>query len=168
MARRHTIALNLLVFFAAHALASDAGLSGTWVLDRARSDDVNAAIEKTVRRTNVFIRSVARSRLRKTNPPYERITLTFSAGEARVGAGPGSPIVLPASGKAVRWKRPGGEVFMVSGRMSGSSYVETFEAKDGRRTNTFSVNGERMNLDVIVTSPRLAAPLRYRLVYRRP
>ena len=159
--------MSFVLLWAAQPVAANDRLAGTWNLERSASDDINAAINETVRKMNVLVRSVARNRLRKTNPAYSRITIAFTATDARISAGPGEPVVLPLSGKAIRWKRSDGEVFTVSGSMRGGSFVETFEAKDGRRTNSFSLGGDRLMLNVSVTSPRLPSPLRYRLVYRR-
>ena len=161
-----TIALNLML--RGCSTFGEESLAGTWTLDRSASDDVNKAIDGVVRKMNVITRPIARGRLRKTNPAYERITLAFTAESARITAGPGHPVVLPASGAAVRWKRSDGEVFTVSGRLQNGTFVETFDAKDGRRINRFSSGaGAKLLMDVTVTSPRLPTALRYRLVYRR-
>ena len=160
-----TIALNLML--RGCSTFADESLAGTWTLDRAASDDVNKAIDAVVKKMNAITRPIARGRLRKTNPAYERITLEFSDVSARITAGPGNPVVLPASGAAVRWKRSDGETFTVSGRMGNGAYVETFDARDGRRVNRFSAAGGKLVMDVTVTSPRLPSALRYRLVYRR-
>jgi hypothetical protein len=143
-------------------------LAGQWTLDSKRSDDVNRAIEATVKKMNFVTRPIARSRLRKTNPAYASIALAFTGDEARITAGSGRAVVLPASGAPVRWKRSDGEVFTVSGKLQNGTYIETFDAKDGRRTNTFSLTPDgALKLQVTVTSPRLPSPLRYTLMYRR-
>jgi hypothetical protein len=138
----------------------------SYTLDRARSDDVNQAIEAVVGKMNVLTRGIARRRLRQTNPPYATISLTFTNNAARITAGPGGPLVLPLSGAPVRWKRDG-ETLTVTGVKRGDTFVETFTAKDGQRTNAFTrTSGGGLRLDVTVTSSRLPAPLRYRLIYR--
>lgn len=115
-----------------------------------------------------FLRPIARSRLRKTNPGFEKISLVFEGDQARVSAGPGAPVVLPMSGAPIRWKREDGEVFTVRGKLQNGTYTEMFEAPDGTRTNAFSLDSEdRLVLNVTVTSPRLPGPLRYKLVYQR-
>lgn len=147
------------------ALPLSADLGGTYTLDRGRSDDVNAAIDAVVKKMGVLTRPIARRRLRATNPAYARIGLAFTGDGARVTAG-GATLTLPASGAPVRWRRDG-ETLSVSGRRDGASYVETFTAKDGRRTNTFTPEGDGLVLHVVVTSSRLPAPLRYSLHYHR-
>ena len=142
-----------------------ADLSGSYRLVPSQSDDVDKAIDTAVRKMNVVSRGFARRRLRSTNPPYERIILTVQQNHVRVTAG-GSTLTLPTNGSAVPWKR-GGEVLSVSGRFAGGSFVETFQAKDGRRVNTFTATEGGLDLRVTVTSARLPAPLTYRLRYRR-
>lgn len=157
--------LLLIAMFAASASADDR-LAGSWVLDRRRSDSVDQAINDAVRRMNVFTRGVARGRLRRTNPPYANVRIAFYGDNAEITAGP-SRLVLPLSGAPVTWKRDG-ETLTVTGRMESGSYVETFDAKDGRRTNVFSAGSDgTLTMSVTVTSPRLPKPLTYRLVYRR-
>ena len=141
--------------------------SGHYALDRGSSDDVDQAIERTVKKMNFITRPIARSRLKKTNPAYSSITLNFTSSNAHITAGPGPEVVLPNSGAAVKWRRSDGETFTVTGKPQGGTYVETFAADDGRRTNTFSWDDAgRLTMNVTVTSPRLPAPLKYKLVYR--
>lgn len=141
-----------------------ADLAGSYTLDRGRSDDVNAAINAVVKKMNALTRGIARRRLRATNPAYEHITLAFTSDAARVTAG-GATVTLPASGAPVKWNR-NGETLTVTGHRNGNTFVETFVAKDGRRTNTFTATSDGLVLQVNVTSPRLPSPLTYRLVYK--
>jgi hypothetical protein len=57
----------------------------------------------------------------------------------------------------------------VSTAWEGGRLRQSFVAEDGRRDNHFTVSedGRRLTLEVTVTSPRLSAPLRYRLNYVR-
>lgn len=156
------VALSLLTGFSVDAADP---LSGSFTLDRARSDDVNAAINTVVKKMNPVTRAIARRRLRNTNPVYASVAISFTSDHARITAGP-STVVLPLSGKPILWKRAG-EVLTVSGRREGDRYIETFDAKDGRRTNVFTPTSDGMVMAVTVTSRRLPQPLRYRLVYNR-
>jgi hypothetical protein len=165
---RRAPAIALLMFLTVPCAFANERLAGRWTLDRQRSEDIGKAIEETIRTMNFVTRPVARGRLRKTNPAYTSISLAFTAAQARITAGPGAPIILPASGAPVRWKREDGETFTVSGKLQNGTYVETFEAKDGRRTNAFSPTSDgTLTMHVTVTSPRLPTPLRYKLVYKR-
>lgn len=156
----------IVLAFALEAGANPADpFSGSYTLDPARSDSIEKVIDEGIRGMNLFTRTIARRRLIKTNPPYERIALSFGTEVASITAGP-SRLELPLRGAAVRWNRDG-ETITVTGRRSGDIYVETFHAKDGRRTNTFTPIEGGLRMDVTITASRLPRPLRYALIYRR-
>src|SRR5688572_19968000 len=127
---KNALAAALLLLLSLPAQASPA-LQGSYTLDRNRSDSIDKAIEKTIAKMSFVLRPIARSRLRKTNPGFETITLGFDGDQARISAGPGAPVVLPMSGAPIRWKRDDGEVFTVRGKLQNGIYTETFEAPDG-------------------------------------
>jgi hypothetical protein len=174
----------LLAVAALLALASSRGLaqegprfSGAWTLAPERSDDVDAKINTSIAGMNVVVRQVARPRLRSTNISYPR--LVFSFGE-NVGVDmPGYPSVAsPANGQPVFWhRRTGGpcpemrrSCMVVTTTWADGALVQTFRSEDGQRQNVFTVSpdGTTLTMAVTMTSPRLTAPLVYRLVYTRP
>jgi hypothetical protein len=141
---------------------------GTYVLDRAASDDVNAAIDQAVRGMNFVTRPVARGRLRKTNDAYPWIRVATD-GNVTIEFASRNPTVSRPDGTAVRWRRDDGEEFDVSTRVVEGRLVQRFVAEDGRRTNTYvlSNDGRTLTMNVLIESPRLSDPLTYRLVYTR-
>jgi hypothetical protein len=154
----------------AAAHAQPAGLRGTFVLDRAASADVNAAIDRAVAPLNVVVRQIARPRLRRTNQPYGRVVLDWSPAEVSITTDARAPIRTAPAGTPVRWRRPeDGEWLNVSTVWQGATLRQTFAAEDGQRVNdyTLSPDGRTLTLNVTVTSPRLPRPLTYRLVYGR-
>ena len=174
----------LLSIVALLALASAGGMalksprfSGAWALDREQSDDIDAKINASLAGMNVVVRQVARPRLRQTNVPYPR--LIFSFGE-NVGVDmPGYPSVSsPANGQPVFWHRRTGlpctemrrSCMVVTTTWEDQALVQTFRSEDGQRQNVFTVSPDGTTLTMVatMTSPRLPAPLVYRLVYTRP
>ena len=161
------LALGLLAAaLAPAARAQNDALRGTFVLNRAASDDVNAAINTTVARMNFVARPIARGRLRKTNPIHDRVVVAWTPAQIAVTTGEAVP-VTSAPGVAGRWRREDGETFGLTQRWEGARLVQTFTAEDGTRTNTYTLgpDGRTLSLDVRITSPRLPRPLTYRLVY---
>ena len=145
------------------------GLDGTYVIDPKASDAIDAAIDTTVKPMSFIIRGVARGRLKKSNPLFQSIAIGRSEG-ALVVTTDNLPIRAPGSGLPVTWVRPtDGESFRVSHVQRGDKLVQTFVAKDGKRVNTLSLgpDGNTLNMDVQITSPRLPKPLEYRLVFKR-
>jgi hypothetical protein len=142
-------------------------LDGRYALDKARSASVDKAIDETVAKMNFVTRSVARSRLAKTNTPPAKVNIVVADRvEIDLGA---KPVSMSPDGKAVAWTRPDGETFQVSVRQEGERLIEQFQGADGSRRNTFSLldGGKALAMDVQVESPKLPQPLRYRLVYSR-
>lgn len=149
--------------------AQNARLQGTFTYDAASSDDINQAIESAISRMNFVTRPIARGRLRKTNQPYRTIRLSFTPSQISVITDTRDPIVSPANGTPIKWTREDGEVLDVATSWRGGAIEQSFTAEDGKRVNSYSLSadGDVMTMHVTITSPRLAAPLRYNLRYRR-
>lgn len=161
----------LAVSLAAPAGAQQGGaaLDGTYTLNRAASDDVNRAIEAAVSRMNFVTRPIARGRLRRTNQPYQRVVISHTNNQVSIVTDTRAPIRTPANGTPVKWRREDGEMFDVSTEWENGRLEQTFSAEDGRRVNVYSLSadGRTLTMEVTVTSPRLAQPLRYKMVFNR-
>jgi hypothetical protein len=154
---------------ASAATAQESPLAGTFVNDGQSNDAIGKAIETAVAQMNFIKRPIARSRLKKTNPLYQRIEISRTATEVAVRFDAGKPVVMPADGRTVKWTRDDGEQFDVTGMLREQGLVQTFVAEDGKRVNTFSIDPDgKLVLQVTLTSPQLPTPVSYQLVYRRP
>jgi hypothetical protein len=162
--------LALLTAGVAHAQGGSPSMQGEFTLDPSASADVNQAIDRAVARMNMMKRPIARSRLKKTNQPYQQVTIAQTRSEVTITADNRTPVVTPLSGTAIKWTREDGEVFDVSTQWDEDKLRQTFKAEDGQRVNTFALSpdGNVLSMDVTVTSPRLSRPLFYTLVFRKP
>jgi hypothetical protein len=144
-------------------------LQGTYTLDAAASDDVDKAIEGAIKGINIFIKSTARSRLRKTNVLYKQIAISYTEAEVSIATDQRPPLRTPANGTPVDWTREDGEKLKVSTVWESGKLKRTFKAEEGQRINTYSisVDGKTLTMQVNVTSPRLPRPLTYKLIYQR-
>lgn len=168
----------LLALASARSLAQESPrFSGAWTLDPEQSDDIDAKINTSLAGMNLLVRQVARPRLRTTNVPYPRLVFSFDENVTVVM--PGYPTVAsPANGEPVFWhRRTGGpcpemrrSCVVVTTAWEDRALVQTFRSEDGQRQNVFTVSpdGTTLTMAVTMTSPRLPAPLVYRLVYTRP
>jgi hypothetical protein len=174
--RRPSISLLTLLALTAAGQSPNPRFGGAWTLAPEQSDDVNAAINRSIARMNVVVRQVARPRLRGTNIPYPQ--LIFAIDQNVSVDMPGYPSVSsPANGDPVLWHRRTGRVcpqmkgscVQVTTTWEEDALVQTFRSEDGQRRNIFSVSpdGTKLTMSVTLTSPRLTTPLLYRLVYVR-
>lgn len=152
----------------APALAAETGLVGHWLIDAAKSDDVEKAISATVEKVNFVIRGFAHGRLKNTNQPYKTVTIKKSGDKTSVATDDRAPIEAPSNGTAVDWKREDGQVYKVKYTWKGDNHLDqTFTNEEGSRANMYMLEGAGMGLDVKVSSGKLPVPLTYKLVYKR-
>ena len=151
------------------SIADESTIEGVYTIDPSASDDINAAIETAVAPMNFIVRSVARGRLKKTNPAYQRIAISRSANEIVVVLDTRKPIRMPTDGSSIKWTREDGEKFDLKAEWKDTQLVQTYVAEDGQRVNDFSLSPDPnlMTLHVTVTSGRLKTPMQYKLAYKR-
>jgi hypothetical protein len=152
------------------AAAQQSGLDGTYILDETDSDNMNAVIEDAVGKLNFLTRDIARGRLKKLNPAYRQVAITFSPNEISVTVDNHPPLRTPAKGAPVAWVGPDGGKVNASMQLAGRRRLEqTFTSADGRRVNdyTLSPDGRTLTMQVTETSPRLSQTITYKQVYRR-
>ena len=167
MARYPTLRITAILALMVPALVAQAPLEGRWTLVPERSESVPKAIDLAVSQVNFFLRSIARSRLTKTNPAYGRVQIRREGADQLIQFDDRAPVRSPMDGRAVPWTREDGEQFMVSTRTEGGALIQRYQAEDGRRTNTFRRGPDGLlHLEVLMESPRLPAPLHYTLVFR--
>ncbi|HEY6643147.1 hypothetical protein [Povalibacter sp.] len=150
------------------ALAQGEAIQGVFVSTDTSKAAIIQAIYTAIAKMNFLTRAVARSRLLATNPLYQRIEITNDGSQITVRYDKGRPVVMPADGSEVKWTRDDGEEFNVAARAQGAQLQQTFKAEDGQRLNQFSLSPDgTLTLNVTIESPRLPAPLKYSLTYRR-
>jgi hypothetical protein len=155
----------------AHAAAAQApAFAGTYTLNARASDNVQTAINQAASHVMFLIRGIARSRMRSTNPVYQRVVIQEQPAEFAIAFDQRAPVRAPSTGASVPWTREDGEKFQVSiHTLADGRLQETFVAEDGRRVNVFSLSpdGRVLTMETTVSSPKLPQPLHYRLVFDR-
>lgn len=151
---------------AAQTPAQAPAWTGTWTLDAP--GDIPAAIDRATAPMNFVTRPIARGRLKKLNPAYQRVVLQQAGGEVRVQFDQRTPMAMPVDGRPVAWTREDGETFQVKAQPNAADLVQHYQGQDGARTNRFQVRPDgTLALSVTVTSGKLPQPLTYTLTYRR-
>lgn len=166
---KRTFCMVLVGCIAALGAGADepSGLSGAYKAVSDRGNDIAQAIDKAVAKMNFIKRPIARGRLSRTNFAYKEIRIDLGATEAEITYDTQAPIRMPLGGEPIKWKRADGEVFDVSAKLDGGALVQTYQAEDGLRVNSFTkdANGT-LHLNVEVSSPQLPEPVKYTLLYR--
>jgi hypothetical protein len=150
-------------------VAQSPSMIGTFLFTAQGSDNVEEVIKAGTARMNFIKRPIARSRLKKTNQPYQSLTMGHTPAQVSVQTDSRKPILTPADGKSIKWTREDGEVFDVNTVWEGAKLKQTFVADDGLRENLFwlSPDGNTLTMQVTIRSPQLPAPIVYKVDYRR-
>ena len=151
------------------AVAQAPSMNGTFVFTAQGSDNVEDVIKAGTARMTFIKRPIARSRLKKTNQPYQSVTIEHTPAQVSVQTDNRKPILTPADGKSIKWTREDGEVFDVNTVWEQGKLKEMFVAGDGSRENLFSVSadGTILTMQVTIRSPQLPAPIVYEVDYKR-
>lgn len=158
----------VLIGFSAPGLAQETAPQGTFAVTTPDDTGIKTAIDNAVAKMNFLFRAVARGRLHDTNPRYQRLEIHTTDQQISVQFDQRAPIVMPATGAPVKWKREDGEVFDVSAHVGADALTQTFRSDEGQRVNEFRLHPDgSLSLDVTVTSPKLPAPVKYTLQFRR-
>jgi hypothetical protein len=159
--------LFLPILIASTLSAQEATWLGTWKLGSA--PDLGAIIERCTDEMSFIKRPIARSRLKKLNPAYQRVVIARNGADFTIQFDERQPIRVPADGKAIPWTREDGEKFMVSMKPAADGLTQHYQGEDGERSNHFRVDatGKALTLEVTVKSQKLPKPLVYTLSYGR-
>lgn len=159
--------LILPLLFVSGLSAQDPTWLGSWKLGSA--PDIAAIIERCTDEMSFIKRPIARSRLKKLNPAYQRVVIARNGADFTIQFDERQPIRVPADGKAIPWTREDGEKFMVSVKPGTDTLTQHYQGEDGERSNLFRMDatGKALLLEVTVKSQKLPKPLAYTLSYGR-
>jgi hypothetical protein len=134
-----------------------------------QSDDIAAAIERSVQHMNFITRPIARHRLLKTNPLPRQLRLDYTTDTITVRLGDAPPAALPRDGSAVPWRSLGGDKCQVSAVLAGDTLVERVISHGGQAETRYVVldDGKRIREDVRISSSHLPQPVVYSVTFAR-
>jgi hypothetical protein len=139
-------------------------ISGSYILDEERSDDVLQAIDSAVAGLS---RPPFARRLRKAAARPYAIRISFAAGRFSIHYDAKAPIVVWTGGEPIEWRLDDGQIFDVSATANGEAISLTFRAPDSERTTVYRSDGQQLITETTIISPLLSTPIRYRVVYNR-
>ena len=129
--------------------------------ERAARD---AAIESVVEDMNMLAQPIARSKLQEGNKIAERLDITLDGDEISV-AFDGRPFVAGLDGSKKRVVGITGDELDYHVEVGSSKLRQVFKGDKGGRSNAMRRSGNKIAIDVKVTSSKLPKPLQYRLTY---
>jgi len=133
----------------------------------AHQQVVTEAIEKAASQFNLFIRGIARSRLKDSNPIFSAITFEYSGQTLSLEGGGKSLVMDGTKGERVPFVTPKGKHIEVAQFIEDGEARRVYYNADGRREvqYKFGDNGESLTLHVSIYSKYLDEPVTYRLRY---
>ncbi len=131
---------------------------------KADTDGRDRAIDDVVKAMNPLVRSIARSRLKETNPIAASLKLTL-VGKSLKSDMDGRAYTAPLDGSTVTVKGITGDELELHLEIASDSFKQVFLGDDKGRTNTFRREGDALVLNVRVHSKQLPKDLLYKLSY---
>jgi hypothetical protein len=147
----------------------DVSNTRVYVVVAEQSDDIPAAIERSVEHMNFIIRPIARHRLRVTNPLPQHLQLDITPDTITVHLGDAPLAALPRDGSTVPWRSAAGDKCQISGVLVGDTLVEHIISHGGQGETRYVMldGGNRVREDVRITSSHLPEPVVYSVTFAR-
>jgi len=161
-----TIGAAILISSSGAASPAQGVVSGSYVLDRERSDDAFQAIESAIAGLSNAERSLARIKLRKSIA-VNRMRISIAGSRVGIAYDDKAPIVVWIGEDPVKWKLIEVLVFDVSAKADGEAISLTFRGDDSERITTYRSVGQDLVADTIITSPWLSTPVVYKQIFDR-
>ena len=168
----------MLAFFASAVLAqtpqwpeTGARFEGTFQAEDSRAEAralADEAIDEVVDEMFFLTRAFARQQLQDSTRPCQEVWFEFAGGQVTVGCDDRKPTRSPIDGTQVTFENEEGEVYELVQGLENGRVVQEFGDERGVRRNeyTLSPDGQRLRLDVTVSSPRLPRPVTYSRFFR--
>lgn len=131
---------------------------------------VERAIDEAVDEMNVFIRGIARRRLREPNLPTDELRISLGSDTITVARTGQPKVSAPATGKRVPWRNPrNGNELEVSHRITPDGALEQKLIGDrGVSTNVFTISADgKLSMRTAVTADKLPSTLQFTTTYVR-
>lgn len=140
-----------------------------WVGGENELRALDAAIEVCVKQMNIFIRGIARRRIRKPNQPSPELMISLDGGNLAVSRPGRPPLSAPADGTPIKWRDPGGDWFLVSHGVDHGVMYQQFKGSSSLSLNHYNVDpaGQRMVVHTRITSKWLPVPIDFDTTYER-
>lgn len=136
--------------------------------DKREIEALDAAIDDAVSDMNIFVREIARRRLRRITEIPKTLGLSVHEGVLTVGV-PNADYSAPLDGTPVKVKGPTGDMLTLRHDVIETARLrQSFFSEDGSRVNLCEIdNKERLRVHVRIRSEKLSKDLTYSLTFAR-
>jgi len=134
-------------------------------------EQIERRIDVAVEDMNVFIRGIARRRLRDANLPTDGLSVSLEEGQLTIGRTGKPSVTAPVDGTTVRWENPdnGNELDVQYRFEDDGTVVQELEGDRGTSRNRYvlSEDGNQLTVHGVVRADKLPEPLRFQVRYER-
>lgn len=153
----------------APACAEDALPLGDWRADStgAVESQLSARVEAAAEELSAVLRPLARELLRRAVQPCTTLRIWTEDDAVGVQCDEQVPAVGVPDGRPISYTGRDGRTHSLVLERRGDGLIQRFVTPRGTRTTRFVLDGEVLQVEVALESPRLSEPLRYTIRYRR-
>jgi hypothetical protein len=149
------------------SVSTSPDLSGTYVLDRTRSDDPSRALDDALKSMPRFKRNAVRKRLGEGVQPADTLRIAVhgdsialtTSGRLRLTTIPGAPPKARSDEK--------GRSIQLESAWSGDALIVKTSTDKFEREARYSLDGAAVRVAITMSAGGSAGPFHYALVYRR-
>ena len=124
------------------------------------------AIDDVVGEMNFLVRSIARDRLKTSTAIAAAVKLSSDASSLTVALD-SRIYTAPLNGRSVKVTGITGDKLDLSYRVTDGRIEQSFRGDERGRVNTYSLDGEKLVMQVRIYSSQLPKDLKYKLTYKR-
>ena len=130
---------------------------------------IKDGIENAIDDMSFITRPIARKKLKKSNLAPKKLTFDFPGNKVSITHDSRKAVVSPADGSKTKWTREDGETFTISQKVEEKKITQKFFADEGNKTLIYTFNDDfsAVSVSVRLDSPKLPAPLKYKMNYKK-
>lgn len=126
-------------------------------------------IEDAIDDMSFITKPIAKRKLDNSNTAFKSLTFDVQANKISITNDSRKPVVANADGSKTKWVREDGEEFLVTHTIKDNEIEQVFYADEGVKTLRYVFNDDdsKVTMHVRLDSPKLPAPLKYKLEYAK-
>jgi hypothetical protein len=139
----------------------------TYVPDSGQAPIIDTAVNRAVARMFPLVRGIARQRLMRTNALPDTLRLLIAPDTLGTQVRREKPMILPRSGATVRWDDGRGNVCRARDSVAADTLFQFCRIGTAISVARYivGVDGRRLRLMMVVTSPHLSRPVEYSIEF---